>query len=95
MDGDIRRTGKNVYRIENVNIMELANLLNHVFQYSDFADFVINPETNEIFVESPNTVDSNREQEMVERYKPIIPLDEVKIDNMMLHELVVRVIRRH
>lgn len=90
MDGDIRRTGKNLYRVENVDIMQLAELLNHVFQYSDTADFVINSETNEIFVESPTIPDPIKEEEMVERFKPHMPLDEVKVDDNLIQRLLSR-----
>lgn len=90
MDANINHQHGHMYRIENVDIQELVNLLTGVFAYSNSVNLIIDTKMNAIYVEAPPNVTDEDEQHIADSINVITPLNEVVVSNEMLELLKSR-----
>jgi len=90
MDANINHQHGYVYRIENIDIQELVNLLTGVFAYSNLANLIIDTKMNEIYIEAPPNVSDEDERHIADSINVLTALNDVVIDDEMLELLKSR-----
>lgn len=86
MDANINHQHGSVYRIEEIDIAQLVNLLSNVFVFSATVNLVIDAAKNEIYVEAPAHVSDEDERRIHDNHM-IVPLDEVLVTDKLLEIL--------
>jgi hypothetical protein len=66
-------------RIENVDIKELVTLLTEAYQRSDYVDVVIDPDSNNIYLEPPEGIEIDHDYPIRPVNQPIILLNEIEM----------------
>jgi hypothetical protein len=84
-----------VFRLENVNIRELLELLSAVYEQSDTTDIVLDFKTQDIFIEPPDNVKLSGPFNKVYVFPqagelPIEEIDKIKMDDELFRILTTR-----